>query len=77
MWENVDYDEDESDSNERRYVTLYVANWALGASHPLGLVFDQQTFTAIQHISIHDSDITMNGRQIWLPLELILEGHLL
>lgn len=67
MWENINYDEDESDSG----------NWAIGASHPLGLVLDQQTFTAIQHISIHDSDITMNGRQIWLPLELILEGHLL
>ncbi|RFU29628.1 hypothetical protein B7463_g6712, partial [Scytalidium lignicola] len=76
LWENVNYDEDEDDSNKRRYVTLYMANWALGASHPLGLVFDQQTSTAMQHISIHDTSATMNGRQIWLPLELILEGFL-
>ncbi|GFP59295.1 hypothetical protein TASIC1_0012029800 [Trichoderma asperellum] len=76
LWQNTNYGDDEDDSNKRRYVTLYMANWALGASHPLGLVFDQQTFTAIQHISIHDTSVTMNGRQIWLPLELILEGFL-
>ncbi|KAL1846829.1 hypothetical protein Plec18170_008971 [Paecilomyces lecythidis] len=76
LWENVNYGKDEDDSNRSRYVTLYMANWALGASHPLGLVFDEQTFTAMQHISIHDTSVTMNGRQIWLPLELILEGFL-
>ncbi|EEA26446.1 hypothetical protein TMatcc_005283 [Talaromyces marneffei ATCC 18224] len=76
LWDNVMYDEEEDDSNKKRYVTLYMANWALGASHPLGLVFDQQTFTAMQHISIHDTDITMNGRQTWLPLEIILECFL-
>lgn len=76
LWENVNYGKDEDDSNRSRYVTLYMANWALGASHPLGLVFDEQTFTAMQHISIHDTSVTMNGRQIWLPLELILEAFL-
>lgn len=76
LWRNTNYGDDEDDSNRQRYVTLYMANWALGASHPLGLVFDQQTFTAIQHISIFDTGVTMNGRQVWLPLELILEGFL-
>lgn len=76
LWQNTNYGDDEDDSNKERYVTLYMANWALGASHPLGLVFDQQTFTAIQHISIHDTSVTMNGRQAWLPLELVLEGFL-
>ncbi|RFU75005.1 hypothetical protein TARUN_7236 [Trichoderma arundinaceum] len=75
-WENVHYGDDEDDSNKGRYVTLYMANWALGASHPLGLVFDQQTSTAMQHMSIHDTDVTMNGRQVWLPLELILEAFM-
>ncbi|UKZ75809.1 hypothetical protein TrVFT333_003503 [Trichoderma virens FT-333] len=76
LWKNAHYGDDEDDSNKRRYVTLYMANWALGTSHPLGLVFDQQTSTAMQHISIHDTSVTMNGRQIWLPLELILEAFL-
>ncbi|QYS99747.1 hypothetical protein H0G86_006866 [Trichoderma simmonsii] len=76
LWKNAHYGDDEDDSNKARYVTLYMANWALGASHPLGLVFDQQTSTAMQHMSIQDTNITMNGRQIWLPLELILEAFL-
>lgn len=76
LWENAHYGDDEDDSNKKRYVTLYMANWALGTSHPLGLVFDQQTSTAMQHMSIHDTGVTMNGRQIWLPLELILEAFL-
>ncbi|EGR46640.1 uncharacterized protein TRIREDRAFT_109760 [Trichoderma reesei QM6a] len=76
LWENANYGHDEDDSNKRRYVTLYMANWALGASHPLGLVFDQDMATAMQHISIHDTSVTMNGRQVWLPLELVLEAFL-
>ncbi|KAH0495710.1 hypothetical protein TgHK011_009243 [Trichoderma gracile] len=76
LWENANYGDDEDDSNKRRYVTLYMANWALGASHPLGLVFDQDMSTAMQHISIHDTGVTMNGRQVWLPLELVLEAFL-
>lgn len=74
LLQNVNYDEDEDDSNKRRFVTLYMANWALDATHPLGLVLDQDTGTAMQHMSIHDCEITMNGRQIWLPLEMILDG---
>lgn len=74
LCQNVNYAEDEDDSNKQRYLTLYVANWALGVSHPLGLVLDQVNGTAMQHMSIHDSDVTMNGRQSWLPLEFILDG---
>jgi hypothetical protein len=74
LWHNINYAEDEDDSNKRRFVSLYMANWALGASHPLGLVLDQETGTAMQHMSIDDTSITMNGRQIWLPLETILDG---
>jgi hypothetical protein len=39
-------------------------------------VLDQEHATAIQHISMHDTGITMNGRQSWLPLECILDGFL-
>jgi hypothetical protein len=74
LWQNTNYAEDEDDSNKQRYITLYMANWALGVSHPLGLVLDQQHGTAMQHMSIHDTDITMNGRQSWLPLDHILDG---
>lgn len=73
FWENAMYAEDEDDSNQRRYVTLYLANWALDANHPLGLVLDQEEFTAMQHISTYDSDISMNGRQMWLSLEMVLD----
>ncbi|KAL6871873.1 hypothetical protein J3F83DRAFT_732919 [Trichoderma novae-zelandiae] len=76
LWDNASYGDDEDDSDKRRYLTLYMANWALGASHPLGLVFDQQTSTAMQHMSVHDTGVTMNGRQVWLPLELVLEAFL-
>ncbi|KAG9654559.1 hypothetical protein KCU95_g9415, partial [Aureobasidium melanogenum] len=64
LWQNVNYAEDEDDSNKQRYFTLYMANWALGVSHPLGLILDQENGTAMQHMSIHDSDVTMNGRKI-------------
>jgi hypothetical protein len=74
FWENAMYAEDEDDSDRRRYVTLYMANWALGATHPLGLVLDQDAGTAMQHMAMRDSEITMNGRQIWLPLEMVLDG---
>lgn len=53
-----------------------MANWGLHVSHPLGLVLDQQHATAIQHMSIHDTSITMKGRQSWLPLECLLDGFL-
>lgn len=73
LWQNVVYAEDEDDSKKQRYVTLYIANWALDTTHPLGLILDQEEFTAMQHMSINDSDISMNGRQMWLPLEMVLD----
>lgn len=73
FWDNAMYDDHEGNSNKRRYVTLYMANWALDATHPLGLVLDQEEFTAMQHMSTHDSDISMNGRQMWLSLEMVLD----
>jgi hypothetical protein len=76
LWQNVNYAEDEDDSNKRRFITLYAANWTLGISHPLGLVLDQDEYTAMQHMSIHHTDITMNSRQLWLPLEMILDGFI-
>ncbi|KAJ4407764.1 hypothetical protein N0V91_003734 [Didymella pomorum] len=51
-----------------------MANWARGATHPLKLILDQHEGTAMQHMSMSDTDITMNGRQMWLPLETILDG---
>ncbi|KAG9185087.1 hypothetical protein G6011_03034 [Alternaria panax] len=74
LWENINYAEDEDDSNKRRFVTLYWAAGSLSATHLLGLVLDQDECTAMQHTTIHDTDITMNGRQLWLPLEMILDG---
>lgn len=74
LWQNINYADDEDESNKRRYVKLYMANWALGATHPLGLILDQDGGTAMQHMSVHDTEITMNGRQTWLPLEIILDG---
>jgi hypothetical protein len=70
----IEYTEEEEDSNEPRYVLLYMANGALGTTHPLGLLLNQSEATAMQHMSIRDTEITMNGRQLWLPLEVILDG---
>ncbi|KAF2872889.1 hypothetical protein BDV95DRAFT_627726 [Massariosphaeria phaeospora] len=77
LWQNANdaKDEDEDESN-KRFISLYMANWALGSAHPLGLVLDQEAGTAIQHMSIHDTSITMNGRQIWLPLNMLLDGSI-
>jgi hypothetical protein len=74
LWRNAMYAEDEDDSNKQCYVTLYMANWALGATHPLGLILDQDESVAMQHIAMRDSEVTMNGRQMWLPLEMVLDG---
>lgn len=57
-----------------RYVTLYGANAI--ASHPEGLVFDMKTNKAIMQMSIHDTDITLNGRVQWQPLEVVLSARL-
>lgn len=43
LWQNVNYAEDEDDSNKQRCLTLYMANWALGASHPLALYWTKKT----------------------------------
>lgn len=61
LWENINHAEDEDDSNKHRYVTLYMANWALGAIHPLGLILDQEKGIAVQHISMRNTEITMNS----------------
>jgi hypothetical protein len=74
LWENTNYANDEEDSKRRRYVTLYMADWTLGTTHPLGQAVVQDEGTAIQHMSMRDAEITMNGRQMWLPLEMILDG---
>jgi hypothetical protein len=74
LWQNVNYAEDEDDSNKRRYVSLYMANHGLGHSHPQGIIFDQDTDSAMQHMSMHVTSFTMNGRQLWLTLEEILDG---
>ncbi|KAF2627858.1 hypothetical protein BU25DRAFT_392248 [Macroventuria anomochaeta] len=76
LWQNVNYAEDEDNSNKRCFVSLYMANGALGATHPLGLILDQDYGMAMQHMSIRDTSITMNGRQTWLPLETILDGFI-
>ncbi|KAI8937174.1 hypothetical protein NX059_006386 [Plenodomus lindquistii] len=74
LWENSNYAEDESDWNKRRFVTLYEPIRVANDSHPVGLILDQYEYTAMQHMTIRDSDITMNQRQLWLPLEMILDG---
>jgi hypothetical protein len=73
---NALYNDYEDDSNKRQFITLYRANWALAWGHVLGLVVDQENFSAMQHISLEDSDITMNGRQQWIRLEEVLEAYL-
>ncbi|GAB7353348.1 hypothetical protein MBLNU459_g3833t1 [Dothideomycetes sp. NU459] len=64
----------EEEEAEPRYVTLYGANSM--ASHPDGLAFDMKTSTAIMQMSIHDADITLNGRIPWYPLEVVLSSWL-
>lgn len=76
LWENQNYAEDESNSESRRFITLYRANRAPGDTDPLGLVLCQANGTAMYHMSVNDRYITMNGRQKWLPLEWILQGFI-
>jgi hypothetical protein len=72
LWDNINYAEDEDDSNKRSYITLYEANHALGTTHAKGLILDQDYGLAMQHMSIAHTGIAMNGRQTWLSLEMIL-----
>lgn len=84
MWEeclNMENDDDDDEDEEgtgefncaaNRYITLYARSDTGG--HPLGIVFDQKKFKAVMMMSLWDTDIAMNGRIEWLPLELILNG---
>jgi hypothetical protein len=76
LWDNINYAEGEDDSNKRAYISLYLANFTLGTTHPKGLVLDQGYGIAMQHISIAHTRIAMNRRQMWLPLETILDGFI-
>jgi hypothetical protein len=76
LFDNALYNDYEDDEDKRQFVTLYGANWELASGHVLGLVVDQENFSSIPHISLEDSDITMNGRQGWVRLEEILEALL-
>ncbi|KAH5158348.1 hypothetical protein HBI24_069250 [Parastagonospora nodorum] len=76
LFNNVNYAEWEDDSNKRAYISLYLANWALGATHPQGLILAQENGVAIQHMSLHNTNVTMNGRMGWLDLEVILDRYI-
>jgi hypothetical protein len=69
-------DDDGSFSEKQQYLWLYSANGGLAPGHPLGLVFEQDSFCAMQHLSMDDMDITLNGRQTWVKLEEALECFL-
>jgi hypothetical protein len=72
MWETFDWMFE--DEEKYRYLTLYGATSM--ASHPDGLAFDQKENKAVMQISIHDTDITLNGRTPWFPLEVTLSAWL-
>jgi hypothetical protein len=57
---------------DRRFLTLYTANDI--AEHPDGLIYDQETNTAIIQMTVEDGFTTKNGRQPWYPLETVLEA---
>ncbi|EFX03592.1 hypothetical protein CMQ_520 [Grosmannia clavigera kw1407] len=73
MWTTHEIEAKDSDS-PYRYLTLYTATNL--ASHPEGVVFDQETNPAIMRMSIYDMSITQNGRQKWYPLEDVLNAWL-
>jgi hypothetical protein len=72
MWETFDWMFEDED--KYRYLTLYGATSM--ASHPDGLAFDQRENRAVMQMSIHDSDVTLNGRTPWFPLEVTLSAWL-
>lgn len=74
--ENAMFASDEDSSNKQRYITLYQENPYLLATHALGLMYDQTTHRAIHVESLDNTMAVENGRQQWLPLEVILEGYL-
>jgi hypothetical protein len=76
LWNNEIYDDYDDGTSKYNFITLYSGNWQLADGHSLGLVFNQEEFSAMQTLSIEDRDITMNGRQEWVRLEQILEALL-
>jgi hypothetical protein len=72
MWETSDWMFEGEDKH--RYLTLYGA--VSMASHPDGLAFDQRENKVVMQMSIHDTDITLNGRTPWFPLEVALSAWL-
>lgn len=72
MWETFDWMFEDED--KYRYLTLYGATSM--ASHPDGLAFDQRENRAVMQMSIHDSDVTLNGRTPWFSLEVTLSAWL-
>ncbi|KEQ74140.1 hypothetical protein M436DRAFT_63467 [Aureobasidium namibiae CBS 147.97] len=62
------------DEERYRYLTLYGATSM--ASHPNGLAFDQRENKAVMQMSIHDTDLKLNGRTPWYPLEVTLSAWL-
>ncbi|KAF1817963.1 uncharacterized protein K489DRAFT_385356 [Dissoconium aciculare CBS 342.82] len=73
---DVTYEDYDDDDSKCHFITLYSSNWQLADGHPQGLVFDQEEFSAMQHLSMEDTAITMNGRQERFRLEQILEALL-
>ncbi|OBT89086.1 hypothetical protein VE02_01987 [Pseudogymnoascus sp. 03VT05] len=62
--------------DDEEIMCLYqMTNLSLG-SHRDGLNFDQEISRAIFHCDILDSNITMNGRTEWDPLEVVLSAWL-
>jgi hypothetical protein len=72
MWETFEWVVE--DEEKYRYLTLYAATSI--ASHPDGLAFDQWENKVVIQMSIHDTDITLNGRTPWFPLEVTLSAWL-
>jgi hypothetical protein len=72
MWESFEWMFE--DEEKYRYLTLYGATSM--ASHPDGLAFDQKDNKAVMQMSIHDTDVTLNGRTPWFPLEVTLSAWL-
>jgi hypothetical protein len=76
LWRHPLPDGTKDSSDKRQFVVLYMASWQLSPGHPLGIILEQEDFTAMQHISMEDSMVTLNGRQGWVNLEEILDSFL-
>ncbi|KAF1954369.1 hypothetical protein CC80DRAFT_493852 [Byssothecium circinans] len=71
FWEEILHWKSE---RKHRFLTLYLANDI--TSHQVGVVFDQQTNTAIMCTDVEDTSVVTNGRLKWWPLETVLEAWL-